>query len=348
MLTIQLDPTIVLDLGRSIGVWAIVFQPDGKHLLGGDSYGTRRWRVEDGQVVGEQMEVDLYAIAVSRDHQWVVCGTDYGASVWDAGIQEKVTEVEGDSRVYTVDVSPDSTRFATGTPNEASIWSISSGERLIGPLQHDNTGAIGGIKFSPNGERIATACGGGCICIFDSHHGDKLITITTITTGGFPSTPLAWSNDGKKIFATSKDNKIKSFDVSTGSQLAESQFLGDYSVYSIALASSGNFIVSCQLHSIAFLDSSTLSHIHPVIEESGELLRSIALSPDNGYLACGLGNGKITVHNLGDILPDVYGPFHVSICALAMLAYRTSNIPSLMLTHCIRHLTRKDNQTSSL
>ena len=293
--------------------------------------------------------MNLNAISVSRDHQWVVCGAEKGASVWDSEIQEKVTEVESKNWVNAVDVSPDSTRFATGTANEASIWSISSGERLVGPLGHDNTGDIEGIKFSPNGERIATTCGGASIHIFDSHHGDELITITTTITvsPNSPSTPLAWSNGGQQIFTVSNDNKIKSFNISTGTQFAESHTLDGSNVESIALAANGTFIATYASRSITFLDATTLSQIDPVIKERSEI-RSIALSLDSGYLACGLADGKIIVRNLGGILPNGYDPFHVSICALTMLAYRISTIPSLMLTLYIRHLARKDNQTSSL
>lgn len=50
------------------------------------------------------------------------------ANVWDAELREMVVEVEGTDEVGTVDVSTDSTRFATGSDeNTASIWSITSG-----------------------------------------------------------------------------------------------------------------------------------------------------------------------------------------------------------------------------
>ena len=320
-----------------------MFHPDGKHLLSGDSYGIRRWRLEDGQEVGRQTGTNLNAISVSRDHQWVVCGTTKGASVWDAEIHEKVTEVEA-TNVIAVDVSPDSTRFATGTAKEASIWSITSGERLVGPLRYAQ--AIRGLRFSPNNERIATSYRGGSICVFDSYTGDELMTIMTITTSGFPSTPLAWSNNGQQIFTVSNDKKIKSFNISTGTQLAESHALDGSNVESIALAANGMFIATYASRSITFLDTTTLSQIDPVIKEYSEV-RSIALSPNSGYLASGLGGGKITVLKLGGILPDMYGPFHVSICALAMLPYRIAPF-RLTLTLYIRHLARKDNQTSSL
>ena len=270
------------------------------------------------------------SICVSRDHKWVVCGTPEGASVWDAGLRERVIDVEGAHQVWTVDVSPDSTRFATGTDDSGvSVWSIASGRRLVGPLEHD--GEVSGVKFSPNGEHFASACWQNSeIRVFDSHNGDELIDITieTIALLRNPVAPLLWSNDGQRIFAASDDSKIKCFSVSTGSQLAESQILrdGDNDVQSIALATNGSFIATYSGRTIFFLDASTLTRIGPVIDIS-EDIASIALSPDNNHLATGRHDGKISVHYLGHILPDVHDP-QVCIRPFITCAYRMCPILS--------------------
>ena len=327
----------------------VVFHPDGVHLLGGGDNGIRRWRLEDGQEVGKQTGMMLKAICVSKDHKWIVCGTEEGARVWDAEIQEKAINVEGRETVNAVDVSPDSTTFATGTDEAASIWGIINGERLVGPLPHDNE--IRGLRFSPDGERIATSSEGGSILVFDGRNGDELVTIKTETPSiHYPSTPLAWSNDSQRIFATSKDKKIKLFDVSTRSQLAESPTLNvdssDY-VKSLALAANGKFIATFANRTISFLETSTLTRIGPIIEDSGMIV-SVTLTPDSGYVATGRG-GEFAIRDLGSILPDVYGPFHVGICLLTMLACQASLVLLLTLTHYIRRLTeRKDDQTSDL
>ena len=111
MQTIQQDPTIVLDGGRSGRVWAVAFYPDGMHILGGGGdKGIRRWRLADGREVGERVEMDVINTSVSRDHKWVVFGTTTDASARDAGLREKVIDVQGNNWVQAVDVSPDSTQ----------------------------------------------------------------------------------------------------------------------------------------------------------------------------------------------------------------------------------------------
>ena len=167
------------------------------------------------------------------------------------------------------------------------------------------------------GKLLATACEHDKVRVFDSYNfGDLIITIDTLVPSFYPITPLAWSNDGKHIFATSVDNRVKSFDASTGSQLVESPVL-DGTVESIALAGHGKFIATFAARSISFLDTSTLSQIGPVIEDS-EDVRSIALSPHSSHLATGQYKGKVVVRDLGNVLPDSYGPFHVCRTSLTL------------------------------
>ena len=316
MLTIQLDhmPKLVLETGSDTS-WAVTFHPDGMHVFGGTKNDIRRWRLADGQEVGKQTVTGKYAntIAVSRDHKWVVFGTWEGAKVWDTELRKKVVEVEDTEDVRGVDVAPDSTRFSTGTfEGKASIWNITTGERLVGPLDHD--GPVSGIKFSVDGGCIATACRQhSTIRIFDSHNGDQLVSIDNPMPGAYPTTPIDWSTDNRRLFAISNGHKIKSFDSSTGSQLAEWQIHENNSQrMSIALSTNNKFIASSAGRSVSFWDTST--HLQLGIVEQTDVIQSIALSPDGSHLAIGSDNsGTINIWDLRGILPEPYLPIEVSI-----------------------------------
>ena len=83
----------MIETGDDRAIFSVAFHTDGMQLLSAKETGLRRWRVLDGQEVGNEMEMDVKAISVSRDGKWIVCGTWEGASVWDAKTQEKAIEV---------------------------------------------------------------------------------------------------------------------------------------------------------------------------------------------------------------------------------------------------------------
>ena len=143
--------------------------------------------------------------------------------------------------------------------------------------------------------------------------------------------------------------------MSTGSQLTELEIPSGASdlVHSLALAPNCKFIATSASRAISFLDTSTLAQTGPAIEDSSRYVRSIAISHDNSYLATGQADGTIIVRNLSQILPDLYGPFDVSICAFMvphvgqdieklcsylLLKYKTNNLRHQMAT-VTNHLT---------
>ena len=135
------------------------FLVDGRHVVsGGDKGKIRRWRVEDGMEVGAPMDAGsaVYNIAVSRDGKWIVSGRWQSVQVWSAESGERVSEFKGHShRVRAIDVSPNSTKIASGAgDNIICVWSLSTGQRLLGPWNHG--GDVVAVKFSHDGRLIAT------------------------------------------------------------------------------------------------------------------------------------------------------------------------------------------------
>ncbi|KAF8123321.1 hypothetical protein EV363DRAFT_1455589 [Boletus edulis] len=72
----------------------------------------------------------------------------------------------------------------------------------------------------------------------------------------------------------------------------------------ISLAGNGRFIACTAGSSISLWDTSTSARISFVIQLPSQVW-SIAISPDNKYLACSHA-GTITLHNLNSIIPDHY------------------------------------------
>lgn len=317
------DGSKIIEINGKDMIYSVFFAKDGKQVVSGGVEGMiRRWRVDDGLEVGEPIPVEgakIYAAVLSPDRKWLACGlrgSDWkdgraDIRVWDVQTDGKVRDIHGHTNtVFSVDMSPDSTKLATGaTDKVVFIWSLTTRKKLVGPLKHD--GWVVAVRFSPNGDRIATAAAENpdakSIRIYNSHNGQRLLNIPFRVSGNLGSL-LTWSADGRQLFAVSY-GVAKCFDTSTGVTLSKWS-IPDGSPASIALARNQNFIVISGKDGLSFWDASTHMQLGPVIKYTSTIW-GIALSPDDDCIATGEANGKITLRNLRDILPFSY--FTVSV-----------------------------------
>ena len=328
------DGSRMIEIKNQHAILSVFFAGDGKQVFSGGKDGMlRRWQVGDGNEVGEPIQAggqDIYAAALSPDLKWLVCGlrflTRHGhgiaewVGVWDAQTHKKVLNIKGHTNtVFSVDISPDSTKFATGGFDKlAFIWSMTTGERLVGPLEQDS--CVVAVRFSPNGDRIAieTATAdeseentdfAGSIRIYNSENGQQLLDIL-LQVQRFSSSRVVWSADGRQLFALSA-GEAKCFDTSSGILLSKWSIHSQGQPNSVALAHNNKFIVTSADKSLSFWDTSTHTQIGTVVKHAS-ILWSIALSPNDDCIATGEENGVVTVRSLRDILPISYFTVNVS------------------------------------
>ena len=299
----QSRTTELIKIGRSDGGPAVAFIGDAGDIVVGDGNKIRRWQVSDRKEVGQPIDTGdyVYSIAVSRDGRWIVSGTGSGrVVVWNAESHKKACKFKGHNGVPKVDVSPDATRIASGSSDKTvRVWSRSTGEQLLGPLEHDYE--VNAVKFSPDGQFIATATWlHECVRIYDSHDG-RLLFDSPIKVGSPFNQSLAWVSDSKRLFALSRDGKVHCLDVTNGRILSAWAIHSNNFTRCIALAINGAFIAVSAGSSVSFWDTATRTQIGPLIHHPVDVTYMAISANDDLVLS---GGGKIILRKLFDILPS--------------------------------------------
>ena len=272
-------------------------------MSGGKEGKIRRWRAEDGMEVGTPMDAGSVVcnLAVSRDGKWIVSGTGSGElAVWDAQTHKKVTGWKGHSGgVHAVDISPDGTRIATGSDDcAACVWSP-TGQRLLGPLQHNSE--VVAAKLAPDGHLIATTTWRSSVWVYDSQSGDLLVDIPVKVADSFNQS-LVWVGNSKNLLVLS-DGNINYLDASTGTTLSSWPIHSSNNYGCIVLANNGTLITASTGSSVSLWDATTHKQLGSIIKHTDPVM-TMAISADYD-LVTGVGKA-ITLRNICKGLPTSY------------------------------------------
>jgi len=120
-------------------------------------------------------------------------------------------------RVLSLDFSPDGNQLATagGVPShsgELRIWRVADG-RLERDIRDVHPDTVFAVRFSPTGDRLATACNDRFVRIFEANSGTLLRQLAG-HTGAVLS--LGWSGDGQSLVTAGADQVLKLWDVNSG------------------------------------------------------------------------------------------------------------------------------------
>ncbi|KAF8123182.1 hypothetical protein EV363DRAFT_1587463 [Boletus edulis] len=290
---------IDIDIGRELR--AMTFSANGEYIVSGDGEEVRVWRTEDGrQIAKMRTKSTVSCLAVSKDGKWIAAGTLWGdVFMWDARTYEQVLLYRYGQAITAVDFSPNSKRLASASKYTVNFWDVATRRQLQHLIPHEDL--VRAAKYSPQGGRIATATKE---MVYVSNSNDYLLVKKIrIRLGGILSynAGLLWLSD--HLFVSS-GHKIKQFDASTGSAVAE------WPVRSgscIALpVKRGDFIAHSTKSTVTLWHTSTCSQLG-LIPHSQDI-RSIAFSLDDRFLAIGGKDGKISIKCLPRIIDSTSLP----------------------------------------
>ena len=200
-------------------------------------------------------------LAASKDGRWIAMGSDAddrSVVVWDAKTFKSFFRHKENIQVRAVDFSPDSTRLVHASlasarqTYTATIWDVAARKKV---LTLDHEGWVIAAKYSPQGDRIATATHE-FVRVWDSNDGRLLMDIP-VTVTQYYNARLLWSNN--HIFFISDKKTLKQFEASTG--LAVSEWPIDTTTFllgsCIALPQHGAFIAYSIDDTVTFWDTSS-------------------------------------------------------------------------------------------
>lgn len=292
ILTAGQEHDILIQSETGSRIRAVAFSTTGHYLVSGDGERVRVWRMQSGDEVASMPAQDVNSLAVSKDDGWISAGTAWGrVFVWNAKTYEPVLSHQEGNDINGVDFSLDSTRLLVASRNRtATVWDIASYRPVVGPLCHER--AVRAARYSPAGDRIATVTGD-FVRVYDSSDGRLLMEVRVVVTPWYQPA-LLWSTQ-HWLFIIS-NGLIKQMESSSGSTVSE--WLVPTANYwsCIVLPQHRKFIAYSTINTVTFWDTSTHSQLG--LLQDDQQMRSIALSPDDRFLAIGGKLGEITIKQL--------------------------------------------------
>jgi WD40 repeat protein len=179
----------------------------------------RVWNTASGEHQSFEHEAEVFAVALSGDGKLLAAATpgDSGSlRIWDIDANKPHGKLDGKKLPFLTDIrlNRDGKYLATtDSYGTLSVWNVASGIKKA-QAYHDDI--IESVRFSPDGNSIATGSIDMTARIWDVQTGDELKRLTGHTNSVFD---LAFSPDGSRIATASADTTVKVYDRESGRDL---------------------------------------------------------------------------------------------------------------------------------
>jgi len=289
------QPYLVL-LGQDDEIYWLEYPPDGRRVVTGSWRGTVRiWDLESGKQEGAPMEHEssMTNLSVTRDGTKIISSGERGRiKVWDIESHKLVKEWTYPKSYPNIAISPDGRLIAIRGWSVA-IYTV-EGERhiMINSIWVDGT--VYSMCFSPSGNKLACGTGYG-IRVYDVASG-------TLVFGPLDRHSwihdVVWSRDGSRLFSTSEDETICSWNSGTGQQIGRPWTGHTRHIYSLSLSPDGSILASASSDkTVRFWNATTGDPIGQHLQHDKKVT-AVRFSPSGESVACAGANGKICFWNV--------------------------------------------------
>jgi len=246
---------VLLSLGKDLqSADAVAFSPDGKFLAAAVMAGGRRghavqiWDLANGQLVQDMREhtQQINDLAFSPDGNRIASvGNDNSLRIWNVkyGTLE-TTQKETKNNLLALAYSPDGKKIVA-TENwdgKIQMWDAVN-VRLVRSIKGHADWVLC-VAYSPNGKEFVTGSRDGSVYAWDAESGARLRVLRDPELD--PVNSVAYSPDGRYVMAATQSRHILSWQ-GTGGKLFNFYAGHDLSVTSLAISSSGKYLVSAGL-----------------------------------------------------------------------------------------------------
>lgn len=165
--------------------------------------------------------VPVTALAFSPDGKELAVSGFREVTVWDTASGQLLRRIGNLApRTYALVWSADGKRLAVGSGipgelGEARLFEADTGKLLKVLGAHGDV--VQDVKFSPDGQLLATASADGTIVVYDAATGARRRVIANHSDA---VTAIAFSPDGKRLASASLDKSAKVFDLTTGASVS--------------------------------------------------------------------------------------------------------------------------------
>ena len=216
----------------------------------------------------------------------------YPSGRWDPVDEQAPPEEEDGGPAFSLDFSASEDRLAAGSRHgELFIWDLKSGAELVRLDAHQDI--IWDVAFSPDGTLIATASKDGAVKVWKTTGGQLVAT----AAGHVRGTRTVEFLDSNRLVSGGDDNCVRVWSSASGAELAE--FAGhEQTVLDVVAATDDDSIFSASRDG-TIRQWSLADHGGSILIADRTPIASIALFPDEQFLAGTGGTGDVTVWELG-------------------------------------------------
>jgi WD40 repeat protein/tetratricopeptide (TPR) repeat protein len=288
--------TKVLTLhGHGEGVKWIEFSPDGQRLASAHQDGAVKiWDANTGQLQRTCLVHKFVAssVAFSPDGAHLASSSyDGTVRIWEVRTGLEVRTLHGHvGWIYRVVYSPDGRQLASaGWDQTVRIWEADTGREISTLRGHKSY--VFDVAYSPLGHRLAAAAG--VVKVWEIQSGQDALTLKNLSW--LPTDSVAFSADGTKLAAGSRDGKVRVWDSLAGTPLRTMTGRERW-VRSVAFSPDSRLLAA---GNGAPLEPETDGEIYiwevatgrevRVLRGQHSCINSVAFSPDGRLLASGSG-----------------------------------------------------------